>query len=83
MAATRTLNVYLPDALYREIEREARKTGKSKGGIVRDRLTGEPPAAAVGGSAIADLFGVADDLPADLSSKNDRQFPHYGQDGLR
>jgi hypothetical protein len=82
MATTKTLNVYLPDQIYREIEREARKTGKSKGGIVRDRLAGQHPAT-VTGSAIADLFGVADDLPPDLSSLKDISIPGYGQNRLR
>lgn len=82
MSATKTLNVYLPAALYREIEREARQTGRTKGGVVRDRLADEPPGA-ITGSAIADLFGVADDLPRDLSSKRDNAFAKYGADGVR
>ena len=82
MGATKTLNIYLPDALYREIEREARKTGKTKGAVVRKRLA-DDPTGVITGSAIADLFGVADDLPPDLSVKKDAAFPDYGSDGVR
>jgi hypothetical protein len=81
MGATKTLNVYLPASLYREIEREARKTGKTKGGVVRDKLAAQTMPAT--GSAIADLFGVANDLPADLSTKKDAEFREYGQGRFR
>ena len=82
MDGTKTLNVYLPADLYREIEREAQQSGKTKGGVVRERLTGSM-AGSVTGSAIADLFGVADDLPADLSVREDRGFRDYGADRVR
>lgn len=82
MGASKTLNVYLPAALYREIEREARQTGKTKGGVVRERL-GDERGGAITGCAIADLFGVADDLPPDLSVKKDKAFKSYGGDGVR
>ena len=82
MAATKTLNIYLPANLYREIEREARDSGKTKGAVVRDHLAAEFPAAATG-AAIADLFGVADDLPPDLSSRKDNDFLSYGEDRVR
>jgi hypothetical protein len=82
MGASTTLNVYLPAELYREIAGEAKRRGKTKGGVVRERLAGSDPAG-VTGSAIADLFGVADDLPADLSRKRDNALVDYGRDGLR
>ena len=82
MGATKTLNVYLPADLYREIAREARDTGKTKGAVVRDHLASEWPAA-VTGASIADLFGVADDLPPDLSSRKDNEVPGYGEDRVR
>ncbi len=82
MDATKTLNVYLPASLYREIEREARRSGKTKGAVVRDHLT-KTISPALTGMAISDLFGVADDLPADLSVRKDGDFTHYGSDGVR
>lgn len=81
MHASKTLNVYLPDALYSEISGEARRTGRTKGHVVRERLAklGGAPTGAV----IADLFGVARDLPRNLSTVTDRTFSKYGADGHR
>lgn len=81
MPVGKTLNVYLPQALYGEIARQSKRTGRTKGEVVRDRLTTAaiPPT----GELIADLFGVADDLPRSLSTAKDTEFRDYGADGHR
>jgi hypothetical protein len=81
MKDSRTLNVYLPDDLYSEISREARRTGQTKGRVVRERLAGR--GAAPTGAMISDLFGVAGDLPRQLSTAADKAFSKYGADGHR
>ena len=81
MNTSKTLNVYLPDNLYSEISGEARRTRRTKGEVVRERLTRVQ--AAPTGALIADLFGVADDLPKKLSTSTDKSFTHYGADGHR
>jgi hypothetical protein len=80
MSVTKTLNVYLPDPLYSEISGEARRTHRTKGQVVRERLQSS---AAPTGAAIADLFGVAKDLPKKLSSSPDKVHSTYGADGHR
>lgn len=80
MSSTKTLNVYLPDALYSEISGEARRTQRTKGQVVRERLQSQT---APTGAAIADLFGVADDLPKSLSTLPDKTHRKYGADGHR
>jgi len=81
MSRSKTLNVYLPNDLYAEISGEAQRTGRTKGHVVRDRLAGL--AGAPTGAMIADLFGVANDLPRKLSTAADRSFSAYGADGHR
>ena len=81
MHASKTLNVYLPDDLYSEISVEARRTGQTKGHVVRARLSGLGGAPT--GAMIADLFGVAKDLPSKLSTATDGAFSKYGADGHR
>jgi hypothetical protein len=80
MSATKTLNVYLPDTLYSEISNEAQRTRRTKGQVVRDRLQSSP---APTGATIADLFGVAKDLPKKLSTSPDKAHSHYGANGHR
>ena len=82
MAATKTLNVYLPSGLYEEIEREAGRTGRTKGRVVRERLV-HAVSSGPTGDAISDLFGMAKDLPADLSCQKDSVFGSYGADHHR
>ena len=79
MSGSKTLNIYLPEELYSEIAREADLTGSTKGSVVRERLrrAGSPPT----GAMISDLFGVADDLPGDLSEAPDSTVSDYGADG--
>ena len=81
MSASKTLNVYLPDDLYSEIAGEALRTGQTKGHVVRERLAGLGGVPT--GAAIADLFGVAKDLPRKLSAFPDGAFSKYGADGHR
>jgi hypothetical protein len=80
MSSTKTLNVYLPDGLYSEISGVARRTHRTKGQVVRDRLQSS---AAPTGAAIADLFGIAQDLPKTLSTSSDKTHSKYGADGHR
>ena len=81
MNASKTLNVYLPDDIYSEISGEALRAGVTKGHVVRERLAGRGGGHT--GAMIADLFGVADDLPRKLSTAPDRSFSKYGADGHR
>lgn len=69
LALVKTLTVRLPDELVAEIGAESRERRCSKSDVVRERLNGattrrSQPAAF---QAIADLVGVVDGLPADLS----------------
>jgi Arc/MetJ-type ribon-helix-helix transcriptional regulator len=71
----KTLTVRLPEPLAAEIEAEARGRKMSKSDVVRERLEqapGAPRAAAAPPSAIADLIGSVDGLPADLSARKKR-----------
>ena len=68
----KTLTVRLPEALVAQIEAESRVRNMSKSDLVREWLslaagmeTPMPPTLA----AIADLIGIADGLPADLSAR--------------
>lgn len=82
MSGTKTLNVYLPAELYEEIDREAVRSSRTKGGVVRDRLQRQSTPE-ITGDAISDLFGTANDLPVDLSARKDSEFRDYGQNGHR
>lgn len=73
--------MYLPAEVYAEIEKASVASGRSKGEVARERLSGKMPAPT--GSMIADLFGLADDLPRNLSSMRDAAFRDYGADGHR
>jgi hypothetical protein len=65
----KTLTVRVPEALAAEIEATARKLGRPKSTIVRERLRAVPTPDAAPASAIADLIGSVDGLPADLSRR--------------
>ena len=66
----KTLTVRLPEALVAEIEAEARDRRRSKSDIVRERLVrAAGPRSKAAASAIADLVGSVDGLPADLSGQ--------------
>jgi hypothetical protein len=67
----KTLTVRLPDALVAEIEAESRERNLSKSDVVRERLsrTDAKPSTLPSLSAIADLIGSIDNLPADLSTR--------------
>jgi Arc/MetJ-type ribon-helix-helix transcriptional regulator len=81
----RTLTVRLPTALAAEIEAESRARRMSKSDVVRERMRHGPSRAdrATSGllTAIADLIGSVDDLPADLSThvKRHLRASRYGQ----
>ena len=68
----KTLTVRLPEPLVAEIEVESRGRGCSKSDIVRERLqraarsTGRQSAPLDG---IADLIGMVDELPGDVSAR--------------
>ncbi len=81
MPAARTLNVYLPGSVYAEIARVSAASGRTKGEVARERLARTAPAPT--GASIEDLFGVADDLPRNLSAARDKAFRDYGSDGHR
>ena len=67
----KTFTVRLPESLVAEIEAESRKRGRSKSDVVRERLTAGTTKGGVSAafSAIADLVGSVDGLPADLSQR--------------
>jgi hypothetical protein len=67
---TRTITVRLPIALADEIETESRKRGVSKSDVVRERLESARGAKELPSELadIADVIGVADALPSDLSA---------------
>lgn len=79
MASHKTLNIHLPEWLYREIEEEARQQNTTKGAVARQRLGGAIPGQT--GELISDLFGVADDLPSGLSEQKNPGT--YGDDHHR
>jgi hypothetical protein len=79
MSSHKTLNVHLPEWLYREIEEEARQQKSTKGAVARQRLSQK--SAPKTEALIGDLFGIADDLPEDLSEGKD--LGSYGHDGCR
>jgi hypothetical protein len=72
MRRMKTLTVRLPEALVAQIDAESRERKMSRSDVVRERLSRAagtqspmPPSFA----AIADLIGVADELPPDLSAR--------------
>lgn len=67
----KTLTVRLPDAVLKELEEESLERQCSKSDIVRERLTrtGRSRASNAAASAIADLIGSVNGLPADLSAR--------------
>lgn len=77
----KTLTVRLPEPLAAEIEAASRGRKISKSDLVRERLqiasraAGASRAAA---SAIADLVGSVDGLPADLSGRKKRYLKATG-----
>lgn len=79
MIPHKTLNVHLPEWLYRDIENQALRQKTTKGAVARERLG--QIALLPNEKLIGDLFGIAKDLPSNLSTKKD--FPRYGQDGHR
>jgi Arc/MetJ-type ribon-helix-helix transcriptional regulator len=76
----KTLTVRLPEALAAEIEAESRKRGLSKSDVVRERLERArakrqlPPEL----DDIADLIGVGDGLPSDLSARKKHYLRLWG-----
>lgn len=67
----KTLTVRLPEPLVADIEAESRGRKISKSDVVRERLETEPRKRrrSTSLSAIADLVGSVDGLPADLSAR--------------
>jgi Arc/MetJ-type ribon-helix-helix transcriptional regulator len=65
------LTVRLPEPLVAEIEAESRGRSISKSDVVRERLESTPRKRRRSAplSAIADLIGSVDGLPADLSAR--------------
>jgi Arc/MetJ-type ribon-helix-helix transcriptional regulator len=81
----KTLTVRLPDSLAAEIEAESRKRGVSKSDIVRERLAraraaGELPPEL---DDIADLIGIGDGLPSDVSARKKDYLRLWGYGGKR
>ncbi len=80
----KTLTVRLPTPLVAEIEAESRARRISKSDVVRERLRHATGRAGEQGDAlagIADLIGVVDGLPPDLSGHTKRHLraSGYGQ----
>lgn len=71
IAVMKSLTVRLPDALMEEIEAESRERRRSKSDVVRERLSlvAKPRSRPALLSAVADLIGSVDGLPADLSGR--------------
>ena len=67
----KTLTVRLPETLVAEIEAESRERRRSKSDIVRERLSVSTKKAPQGAlpDIIADVVGVVDDLPPDMSER--------------
>jgi Arc/MetJ-type ribon-helix-helix transcriptional regulator len=76
----KTLTVRLPEALVAQIEGESRRRKLSKSDVVRERLSATAPSRAHSASfdAIADLVGVVDSLPADLSARKKKHLQATG-----
>lgn len=76
----KTLTVRLPEPLVAQIRAESRRRRVSASDVVRERLRdgARLPGKAASLEAIADLIGVVDDLPADLSA---RKKAHLGATG--
>ncbi len=71
MSVVKTLTIRLPEALVAELESESRERGCSKSDVVRERLRVAARQRAEGAllDSIADLLGVVEGLPADLSAR--------------
>ena len=68
----KTLTVRLPEPLVADIEAESRDRKISKSDVIRERLEVSPKRRgrhAASLSAIADLIGSVDGLPADISAR--------------
>jgi Arc/MetJ-type ribon-helix-helix transcriptional regulator len=67
----KTLTVRLPEPLVAEIDAESRDRKISRSDVVRERLqsAARPRGRRSALSAIADLVGSVDGLPADLSAR--------------
>jgi hypothetical protein len=77
----KSLTVRLPDQLVMEIEEESRERNCARSDIVRERLqrgAGSTGDSSKRLSAIADLFGSVDGLPADLSARKKRYLKTAG-----
>jgi Arc/MetJ-type ribon-helix-helix transcriptional regulator len=78
----KTLTVRLPEPLVADIEAESRGRKISKSDVVRERLERPPRRRGTSSlSAIADLIGSVDGLPADLTTRK-KEYLHatgYGQ----
>jgi Arc/MetJ-type ribon-helix-helix transcriptional regulator len=69
----KSLTVRLPDQLVQEIEEESRERHCAKSDVVRERLQrGAAPSPGARLTAIADLIGSVDGLPADMSARRKR-----------
>lgn len=71
IAVMKSLTVRLPEALMEEINAESRERRRSKSDVVRERLSlvAKPRSRPALLSAVADLIGSVDGLPADLSGR--------------
>jgi Arc/MetJ-type ribon-helix-helix transcriptional regulator len=78
----KTLTVRLPEPLVADIEAESRGRKISKSDVVRERLERPPRQRRTASlSAIADLIGSVDGLPAELTTRK-KEYLHatgYGQ----
>jgi Arc/MetJ-type ribon-helix-helix transcriptional regulator len=81
----KTLTVRLPAALVAEIESECRARKVSKSDIVRERLAHAPRNRRRSSSlhTIADLIGLVDGLPRDLSARKKRYLKSTRYGGKR
>jgi hypothetical protein len=67
----KTLTVRLPEPIVNDIEAESRARKISKSDVVRERLSRRPAQPGRDPLAgIADLIGVVDGLPSDLSARS-------------
>ena len=79
----KTLTVRLPEPLVADIEAESRGRNISKSDVVRERLESAPLQRGRRAplSAVADLIGSVDGLPADLTARKKEYLREtgYGQ----
>jgi Arc/MetJ-type ribon-helix-helix transcriptional regulator len=76
----KTLTVRLPDSIVADIEEESRGRKVSKSDVIRDRLSlpSRSGRRRAPGDSIADLVGLVEGLPSDLSERRKKHLEAAG-----